>query len=162
MERWSCLRRLFRYYLVERQYHSVDPENRLVALELERRWERPLQKQQQLQQAYAEFEATSPPDGIPPQLSDQFQQFSTRGGLTNSWSLPVVAETWDCFLSDINGQHVRTEHIYVALDAAKSGPAEKGCVGGGTGMVCHSFKWIACRKLCCATTGWLLLGSNQT
>lgn len=62
------------------------------------------------------------------------------GGLDNAWSLPVVAETWDGFLSDINGQHVRPEHVFAALDAAKSGPVEEGCVGGGTGMVCHGFK----------------------
>ncbi len=57
------------------------------------------------------------------------------GALDNSWSLPVVAETWDGFLSDINGFHVRPEH-----DSAKSGPVQEGSVGGGTGMVCHGFK----------------------
>jgi D-aminopeptidase len=56
------------------------------------------------------------------------------------WSLPVVAETWDGTLNDMNGQHVRPEHAMQALDAARSGPVPEGSVGGGTGMVCHSFK----------------------
>jgi D-aminopeptidase len=57
-----------------------------------------------------------------------------------TWSLPVVAETYDGFLSDINGFHVRPEHVFAALDAARSGPVAEGCVGGGTGMICHGFK----------------------
>jgi D-aminopeptidase len=57
-----------------------------------------------------------------------------------TWSLPVVAETYDGFLSDINGFHVRPEHVFAALDAAASGPVAEGCVGGGTGMICHGFK----------------------
>lgn len=57
-----------------------------------------------------------------------------------SWSLPVVAETYDGFLSDINGMHVRPEHVYAALDGATSGPVAEGCVGGGTGMISHGFK----------------------
>jgi D-aminopeptidase len=57
-----------------------------------------------------------------------------------AWSLPVVAETWDGWLSDINGQHVRPEHVFAALDAAASGPVAEGAVGGGTGMICHGFK----------------------
>lgn len=56
------------------------------------------------------------------------------------WSLPVVAETWDGFLNDINGFHVKPEHAWTALDSAKSGPVTEGNVGGGTGMVCHEFK----------------------
>ena len=56
------------------------------------------------------------------------------------WSLPVVAETWDGHLNDINGFHVRPEHVWAALDGAKPGPVEEGSVGGGTGMVCHEFK----------------------
>ncbi len=56
------------------------------------------------------------------------------------WSLPVVAETWDGFLSDINGFHVKPEHVVHALDSAKSGPVAEGSVGGGTGMVCYEFK----------------------
>jgi len=56
------------------------------------------------------------------------------------WSLPVVAETWDGWLNDINGFHVRPEHAFRAIDSAKSGPVEEGNVGGGTGMVCNEFK----------------------
>jgi D-aminopeptidase len=56
------------------------------------------------------------------------------------WSLPVVGETWDGFLNDINGFHVRPEHVVAAFAAAKDGPVDEGSVGGGTGMVCHGFK----------------------
>jgi D-aminopeptidase len=56
------------------------------------------------------------------------------------WSLPVVAETWDGWLNDINGFHVRPEHVFHALDSARSGPVEEGAVGGGTGMICNGFK----------------------
>ena len=57
-----------------------------------------------------------------------------------SWSLPVVAETWDGFLNDINGFHVKKEHALAALRSASPGPVAEGGVGGGTGMVCHRFK----------------------
>ncbi|MEY2396822.1 MAG: D-aminopeptidase [Acidobacteriaceae bacterium] len=56
------------------------------------------------------------------------------------WSLPVVAETWDGYLNDINGFHVHPEDAFHALDVAHSGPVEEGNVGGGTGMVCNEFK----------------------
>jgi len=56
------------------------------------------------------------------------------------WSLPVVAETWDGWLNDINGFHVKPEHAFHAIDSAHSGPVEEGAVGGGTGMVCNGFK----------------------
>jgi D-aminopeptidase len=56
------------------------------------------------------------------------------------WSLPVVAETWDGYLNDINGFHVTAEHADTALASARSGPVEEGNVGGGTGMICHEFK----------------------
>lgn len=56
------------------------------------------------------------------------------------WMLPVVGETWDGWLSDINGMHVRPEHLCAALDSAASGPVAEGCVGGGTGMILHEFK----------------------
>jgi L-aminopeptidase/D-esterase-like protein len=56
------------------------------------------------------------------------------------WSLPVVAETWDGYLNDINGFHVKPEHVFHALDTAHSGAVEEGNVGGGTGMVCNEFK----------------------
>jgi len=56
------------------------------------------------------------------------------------WSLPVVAETWDGWLNDINGFHVKPEHVFQALDQAHSGPVEEGNVGGGTGMICNGYK----------------------
>ena len=57
-----------------------------------------------------------------------------------SWSLPVVAETWDGWLNDINGFHVKPEHVAQALDSARGGAVEEGSVGGGTGMICYEFK----------------------
>ena len=60
--------------------------------------------------------------------------------MQQDWSLPVVAETWDGYLNDINGFHVRPEHVFQALSAAASGSVQEGAVGGGTGMVCYGFK----------------------
>jgi D-aminopeptidase len=57
-----------------------------------------------------------------------------------SWSLPVVAETSDDDLNDMNGFHVKPEDAFHALDSAQSGPVEEGSVGGGTGMICNEFK----------------------
>ena len=65
-------------------------------------------------------------------------------------ALPVVAETMDAALNDLNGFHVRREHVFAALDSASSGPVAEGNVGGGTGMKCHEFKGgigTASRKL---------------
>ena len=56
------------------------------------------------------------------------------------YAYPVVAETYDGILNDIDGQHVRPEHVWQALDLAKGGPVPEGAVGGGTGMICHGFK----------------------
>jgi D-aminopeptidase len=56
------------------------------------------------------------------------------------WSLPVVAETWDGYLNDINGFHVKPEDAIAAIENAHGGPVEEGSVGGGTGMVCNEFK----------------------
>jgi D-aminopeptidase len=56
------------------------------------------------------------------------------------WSLPVIAETWDGWLNDVNGFHVKPEHVFHALDAAHGGAIEEGSVGGGTGMICYEFK----------------------
>jgi len=56
------------------------------------------------------------------------------------WHLPVVGETYDGLLNDIEGMHVRAEHVALALAAAAGGPIAEGCVGGGTGMICHGFK----------------------
>jgi len=66
------------------------------------------------------------------------------------WGLPIVAETYDGGLNDINGFHVKPEHVIAALDGAKGGPVVEGAVGGGTGMVCLGFKGgigTASRKL---------------
>src|ERR1044071_7483350 len=56
------------------------------------------------------------------------------------WSLPVVAETWDGWLNDINGFHVKPDDVWHALDNARGGALEEGSVGGGTGMICYEFK----------------------
>jgi D-aminopeptidase len=61
-------------------------------------------------------------------------------GYSGDFSLPVVAETWDGFLNDINGFHVTKEHVFQALESAASGLIAEGNVGGGTGMVVHGFK----------------------
>jgi L-aminopeptidase/D-esterase-like protein len=63
-----------------------------------------------------------------------------HGKLFQPWSLPVVAETWDGYLNDINGFHVKADHVFQALDTARGGPVAEGSVGGGTGMVCYGFK----------------------
>jgi len=77
-------------------------------------------------------------------------QISRQGKTFQPWSLPVVAETWDGFLNDINGFHVKPEHVFQALEGAQSGAVAEGNVGGGTGMVVHQFKGgigTASRKL---------------
>jgi D-aminopeptidase len=56
------------------------------------------------------------------------------------WALPVVGETWDGLLNDINGFHVEADHVFAALESASDGPVAEGNVGGGTGMICHGFK----------------------
>jgi D-aminopeptidase len=73
------------------------------------------------------------------------------------WVLPVVAETYDGTLNDINGQHVRAEHLRDALADARTGPVTEGSVGGGTGMICHEFKGgigTASRLLSDEEGGW--------
>ncbi len=70
--------------------------------------------------------------------------------LFQPWALPVVAETYDGSLNDINGFHVKAEHVFAALDGARSGTVPEGNVGGGTGMRCYGFKCgtgTASRKL---------------
>jgi D-aminopeptidase len=64
----------------------------------------------------------------------------TRGKPEQAWSLPVVAETWDGSLNDINGFHVKREHVFEAMERAAGGPVREGNVGGGTGMICYQFK----------------------
>jgi D-aminopeptidase len=73
------------------------------------------------------------------------------------WSLPIVAETWDGFLNDINGFHVQEQHVFAALNGAATGPVAEGSVGGGTGMVCYGFKGgigTSSRKLAEAAGGY--------
>ena len=67
-------------------------------------------------------------------------QLERLGHKFPTWSLPVVAETWDGELNDIDGFHVKPEHVFEALDGAKPGPVTEGNVGGGTGMIVHEFK----------------------
>ena len=73
------------------------------------------------------------------------------------WSLPVVGETWDGLLNDVDGFHVRPDHVSGAIADAKSGPVAEGNVGGGTGMVCHEFKGgigTASRRIAATDGGW--------
>ena len=73
-----------------------------------------------------------------------------RKNVLQPWWLPVVAETYDGMLNDINGFHVKPEHVLAALDSARGGPVREGVVGGGTGMTCLGFKGgigTASRKL---------------
>ena len=80
-----------------------------------------------------------------------------HNALRQPWSLPVVAETWDGWLNDINGFHVKPDDVFAALDSAKSGPVSEGNTGGGTGMVCYGFKGgtgTASRVLAAAEGGY--------
>src|SRR5688572_4384025 len=84
-------------------------------------------------------------------------EMEARTGEEDYWCLPVVAETYDGTLNDINGMHVTTEHVLEALDSASSGPVREGSVGGGTGMICHEFKGgigTASRRLPENAAGW--------
>jgi D-aminopeptidase len=77
-------------------------------------------------------------------VRDEVIRWRLKRGMADAsgywWSLPVVAETYDGHLNDINGFHVRPEHVDRALDTAQPGPVAEGNVGGGTGMLCHEFK----------------------
>ena len=75
-------------------------------------------------------------------VRDALVSFETaaRDARSSYWALPVAAETYDGALNDINGMHVRTEHVHAAIEAAVDGPVPEGAVGGGTGMICHEFK----------------------
>src|SRR5262245_38724222 len=73
-----------------------------------------------------------------------------RGKGQQPWVLPVVAETYDGYLNDTHGFHVKEDHVFAALESARSGAVAEGNVGGGTGMVCFGFKGgigTASRKL---------------
>jgi len=83
-------------------------------------------------------------------VRDAILQWQVARPNMQPWGLPVVAETYDGFLNDINGFHVKPDHVLSALDGAKGGPVAEGNVGGGTGMICHGFKGgigTASRKL---------------
>ena len=83
-------------------------------------------------------------------VRDAILQWQVKRPGLQPWGLPVVAETFDGSLNDINGFHVKPEHVLSALDGARTGPVPEGAVGGGTGMVCHGFKGgigTASRKL---------------
>jgi D-aminopeptidase len=73
-------------------------------------------------------------------VRDAILQWQVSRPNMQPWGLPVVAETYDGSLNDINGFHVKPEHVLAALDQAKGGPVAEGNVGGGTGMICHGFK----------------------
>ncbi len=84
-------------------------------------------------------------------------EMDARTGEEDYWSLPVVAETYDGALNDINGQHVTVDHVREALASASAGPVEEGSVGGGTGMICHEFKGgigTSSRRLPDEAGGW--------
>ena len=68
------------------------------------------------------------------------EHFPDKFANGNGFALPVAAETWDGFLNDTNGFHVKDEHVFAAISVATSGPIEEGSVGGGTGMRCYEFK----------------------
>jgi L-aminopeptidase/D-esterase-like protein len=75
-------------------------------------------------------------------VRDSIIQWALRNKFVkeDEWSLPVVAETWDGYLNDLNGFHVKPKHVFSALDSAQSGPVAEGNTGGGTGMICYGFK----------------------
>jgi D-aminopeptidase len=90
-------------------------------------------------------------------VRDAILQWQTQRPGLQPWGLPVVAETWDGRLNDINGFHVKPEHVISALDGARGGAVPEGNVGGGTGMVCHGFKGgigTASRRVSVAAGGY--------
>jgi len=96
--------------------------------------------------------------GVVRDAAIQWRVTHGQGGPDDDWwSLPVVAETWDGWLNDINGFHVKPEDALHAIDSAHTGPVEEGNVGGGTGMICNEFKGgigTASRKLSAKEGGY--------
>src|SRR5438270_13007166 len=96
--------------------------------------------------------------GVVRDAAIQWRVTHGQGGPDDDWwSLPVVAETWDGWLNDINGFHVKPEDALHAIDSAHTGPVEEGNVGGGTGMICNEFKGgigTASRKLSAREGGY--------
>jgi len=87
-----------------------------------------------------------------------------HGSFYQQWSCPVVAETADGWLNDMNAFHVRPEHVHLALDSAAGGPLPEGSVGGGTGMICYEFKGgtgTASRRLPPELGGWTVAALVQ-
>src|SRR5437899_7566499 len=90
-------------------------------------------------------------------VRDAVIEWLVRKGVAFDWSLPIVAETYDGALNDINGFHVTKENAFAALDSARGGPVAEGNVGGGTGMICNQFKdgiGTASRRLTAANVGY--------
>ena len=73
-------------------------------------------------------------------VHEALNNYAYEFGWTDVWDLPVVAETWDGWLNDMPAFHVTKDHVYQAIESARSGPVAEGNVGGGTGMICHEFK----------------------
>jgi L-aminopeptidase/D-esterase-like protein len=73
-------------------------------------------------------------------VRDSVVEWQIRHDFDLDYTLPVVAETWDGYLNDIDGLHIKKRHAFAAIDSARPGPVEEGNVGGGTGMVCYEFK----------------------
>ncbi|MCC7050086.1 MAG: P1 family peptidase, partial [Alphaproteobacteria bacterium] len=73
-------------------------------------------------------------------VRDAIVAYAIRERAQQPWHLPVTAETYDGWLSDADSFPVKAEHAFAALDSAATGPVAEGCVGGGTGMICHEFK----------------------
>ena len=73
-------------------------------------------------------------------VHDALTLYSPKHYVERDFELSVVAETWDGWLNDAAAFHITHEHVFAALDTAQSGPVAEGCVGGGTGMICHGFK----------------------
>src|SRR2546427_4354030 len=89
-------------------------------------------------------------------VRDAVIEWLVKKGFEVEWSLPIVAETYDGTLNDINGFHVTKENAFAALDSARGGPVAEGNVGGGTGMICNQFKGgigTASRRLPAANGG---------
>jgi L-aminopeptidase/D-esterase-like protein len=96
-------------------------------------------------------------------VRDAVIQYRVKSGKADAsgyyWSLPVVGETWDGWLNDTNGFHVKPEHAFEAMDTAAAGPVREGSVGGGTGMICYEFKGgigTSSRKLAASAGGYTL------
>ena len=90
-------------------------------------------------------------------VHDAIIDWAVRHDADLAFSLPVVAETFDGFLNDVNGFHVKPAHVHAAMDSARGGRVAEGSVGGGTGMVCHQFKGgigTSSRKLPPEQGGW--------